>query len=202
MVDFSSRPHRLRSCVPEATVARTIALRRKRWTGKHIALATAVSPASLSRVLSRAGLSRFKDIDPGGLGTAGCGRLQGYAAYLRQCQWRSMPSWAENGHIPATWCQRACMTQRQAPKGLMDQAFIRKDRTRARYDAGCRSQPRTQAGDRRLHPRAGRACRQFASLPGVHVLSRAPAFLRAATARLAGRCAMVVPAVVDRRVRP
>jgi len=64
MVDRSSRPHRLRSALPETTVARIIALRRQRWTGKHIAMETGVSPASVSRVLGRAGLSRLKDIDP------------------------------------------------------------------------------------------------------------------------------------------
>ncbi len=64
MVDRSSRPHRLRARVPETTIAHIIALRRKRWTGKHIAIETGVSPASVSRVLRRAGLSRLKDIDP------------------------------------------------------------------------------------------------------------------------------------------
>lgn len=64
MVDRSSRPHRLRSPVPEATVARIIALRRRRWTGSHIAMETGVSPATVSRVLKRAGLSKLKDLDP------------------------------------------------------------------------------------------------------------------------------------------
>ncbi len=64
MVDRSSRPHRLRSPVPHATIARIVALRRQRWTGKHIAMEAGVSPATVSRILKRAGLSRLKDIDP------------------------------------------------------------------------------------------------------------------------------------------
>lgn len=64
MVDRSSRPHRLRSPVPQATIARIVALRRKRFTGKHIAMEVGVSPATVSRILKRAGLSRLKDIEP------------------------------------------------------------------------------------------------------------------------------------------
>jgi CRP-like cAMP-binding protein len=41
---------------------RVIALRRKRLTGKHIAMETGVPPATVSRVLKRADLSRMKDI--------------------------------------------------------------------------------------------------------------------------------------------
>jgi transposase InsO family protein len=43
---------------------RIAALRRRRLTGKHIALEVGVSPATVSRVLKRAGLSRLKDIEP------------------------------------------------------------------------------------------------------------------------------------------
>ena len=64
MIDRSSRPAHM----PQATVAsiaeRIMALRRQRWTGKHIAHEVGVSPATVSRVLKRAGLSRLKDIDP------------------------------------------------------------------------------------------------------------------------------------------
>ncbi|TGT36237.1 LacI family DNA-binding transcriptional regulator, partial [Mesorhizobium sp. M4B.F.Ca.ET.169.01.1.1] len=35
-----------------------------RWTGKHIAHEVGVSPATVSRVLKRAGLSRLRDIEP------------------------------------------------------------------------------------------------------------------------------------------
>ena len=62
--DRSSRPARLRKPTPDETVARIIALRRQRLTGKHIARETAVSPATVSRVLRRAGLSRLKDLAP------------------------------------------------------------------------------------------------------------------------------------------
>jgi len=41
-----------------------VALRRQRWTGKHIAMETGVSPATVSRALKRAGLSRLSDIEP------------------------------------------------------------------------------------------------------------------------------------------
>ena len=64
MVDRSSRPHRLRSPIPEETADRIIALRRRRWTGSHIAMETGVSPATVSRVLKRAGLSKLKNLDP------------------------------------------------------------------------------------------------------------------------------------------
>jgi transposase InsO family protein len=64
MVDRSSRP----SHMPQATAAsiaeRIVALRRQRWTGKHIAMETGVSPATVSRPLKRAGLSRLSDIEP------------------------------------------------------------------------------------------------------------------------------------------
>lgn len=62
--DRSSRPLRLRNPTPEAAVARIIALRRERLTGVHIARKLAVSPATVSRVLRRAGLSRLRDLEP------------------------------------------------------------------------------------------------------------------------------------------
>jgi transposase InsO family protein len=62
--DRSSRPLRLYRPTPPETVHAIEALRRQRWTGKQIALETAVSPATVSRVLSRLGLSRLKDLDP------------------------------------------------------------------------------------------------------------------------------------------
>jgi transposase InsO family protein len=64
MIDRSSRPAHM----PQATAAliaeRITALRRQRWTGKHIAHEVGVSPATVSRVLKRAGLSRLRDIEP------------------------------------------------------------------------------------------------------------------------------------------
>jgi len=62
--DRSSRPARLRNPTPDETAARIIALRRRRWTGKHIAQEAGVSLATVSRVLKRAGLSRLKDLQP------------------------------------------------------------------------------------------------------------------------------------------
>ena len=62
LLDRSSRPKKLRKPTPAKTVKQIIELRRKRRTGKHIARETGVSPATVSRVLKRAGLSRLKDL--------------------------------------------------------------------------------------------------------------------------------------------
>jgi len=62
--DRSSRPKTLRKPTAAKTVKRIIALRRQRWTAKHIARETGVSSATVSRVLKRAGLSRLKDLEP------------------------------------------------------------------------------------------------------------------------------------------
>jgi transposase InsO family protein len=64
LVDRSSRPHCLYRPTPEATAERIEDLRRQRWTGKQIAQETGVSPATVSRVLKRLGLSRIKDLEP------------------------------------------------------------------------------------------------------------------------------------------
>ena len=64
LVDRSSRPRCLYRPTPEATAERIEALRRQRWTGKQIAQETGVSPATVSRVLQRLGLSRIKDLEP------------------------------------------------------------------------------------------------------------------------------------------
>ncbi len=64
LVDRSSRPHRLRKPTPEPVVARIVELRRQRWTGAHIAGEVGVSPATVSRVLKRAGLNRLKAFEP------------------------------------------------------------------------------------------------------------------------------------------
>ena len=64
MTDRSSRPKVIPRQTDQALADRVIALRRRRWTGKHIAMETGVSPATVSRVLKRAGLSRLKDIAP------------------------------------------------------------------------------------------------------------------------------------------
>ncbi len=64
MLDRSSRPHAIPRQAGQALAQRIITLRRQRLTGKHIAIQTGVSPATVSRVLKRAGLSRLKDIEP------------------------------------------------------------------------------------------------------------------------------------------
>ena len=62
--DRSSRPRRLRRPTPQAKIDDIIALRRQRFTGKHIAKVAGVSAATVSRVLKRAGLSRMRDLEP------------------------------------------------------------------------------------------------------------------------------------------
>jgi transposase InsO family protein len=62
--DRTSRPHVLRDPTPCAVTQQIVALRRERLTGAHIAARTGVSPATVSRVLRRAGLSRLKALEP------------------------------------------------------------------------------------------------------------------------------------------
>lgn len=64
MVDRSSRPKTSPRQLATDVCARIAALRRERLTARHIACETKVSPASVSRVLKRAGLSRLKDLAP------------------------------------------------------------------------------------------------------------------------------------------
>jgi transposase InsO family protein len=64
LVDRSSRPHRLHRPTPQSIAERIGELRRRRWTGKQIAQETGVSPATVSRVLKRLGLSRMRDLEP------------------------------------------------------------------------------------------------------------------------------------------
>jgi transposase InsO family protein len=64
LLDRSSRPHRLYRPLPEPIRQRVAELRRQRWTGKQIAAELAISPASVSRVLKRLGLSRWRDLEP------------------------------------------------------------------------------------------------------------------------------------------
>lgn len=60
----SSRPHRLRRPTPEIVVVEIERLRRQRWTGKQIAAATGVSPATVSRVLRRLELNKLTALEP------------------------------------------------------------------------------------------------------------------------------------------
>lgn len=62
--DRSSRPHSSPSQTPPATCASVEALRRQRRTGRHIAAEVKVSPATVSRILRRLGLSRIRDLEP------------------------------------------------------------------------------------------------------------------------------------------
>lgn len=64
LMDRSSRPHRLHRPTPAKVVEQVIALRRRRMHGKRIAFETGVSPATVSRILHRAGLGRLRDLDP------------------------------------------------------------------------------------------------------------------------------------------
>lgn len=64
MLDRSSRPHGMPRQTGQALAEHIIALRRQRLTGRHIAIQTGVSPATVSRVLKRAGMSRMKDLAP------------------------------------------------------------------------------------------------------------------------------------------
>ena len=64
LTDRSSRPSRLRRPTPAAVAARVGELRRQRWTGKAIAAGLGVSPATVSRILKRLGLSRLRDLEP------------------------------------------------------------------------------------------------------------------------------------------
>jgi len=62
--DRSSRPRRLHKPTPPEVVEQIIFLRRQRFCGRQIAKETGVSPATVSRVLRAARLSRARDLDP------------------------------------------------------------------------------------------------------------------------------------------
>jgi transposase InsO family protein len=64
LTDRSSRPQRLRKPTPPDAVARVEALRRQRWTGAHIAQATGLSRATVSRILTRLHLNKWKMLEP------------------------------------------------------------------------------------------------------------------------------------------
>jgi transposase len=62
--DRSSRPHSSPSQTEPATCAVIEMLRRQRRTGQQIAAEVEVSPATVSRILRRLGLSRICDLEP------------------------------------------------------------------------------------------------------------------------------------------
>jgi transposase InsO family protein len=62
--DRSSRPHRSPRRLPDSLADHVIQLRRQRLPGYLIAHRTGLSPASVSRILRRARLSRWRDLNP------------------------------------------------------------------------------------------------------------------------------------------
>jgi transposase InsO family protein len=64
MGDRSSRPKRLRRPTALLRQKEVIVLRRQKLTGFHIALRTGLSRATVSRILRRAHLSRWRDLVP------------------------------------------------------------------------------------------------------------------------------------------
>ena len=64
LADRSSRPHRMPAATPADRVEQVIALRRQRLCGRQIAKSLSLSPATVSRVLRKARLSRMRDLDP------------------------------------------------------------------------------------------------------------------------------------------
>jgi transposase len=64
MTDRSSRPRHSPNATDQAVADRIVALRRQRFTARHVASVVAVSPATVSRILARARLSRLKDLEP------------------------------------------------------------------------------------------------------------------------------------------
>jgi transposase InsO family protein len=64
LADRSSRPNRLYHPTSDHQRQTIIALRRQRLCGNHIAVRAGVSPATVSRILRQAGLSRLRDLEP------------------------------------------------------------------------------------------------------------------------------------------
>jgi transposase InsO family protein len=64
LADRSSRPHAMPNATPAHVVDQLITLRRQRMTAKQVAAMLNLSPATVSRVLRKARLSRMRDIDP------------------------------------------------------------------------------------------------------------------------------------------
>ena len=64
LVDRSSRPRRMPRQAHPMRVEEILRLRRRRYTGAQIAVRVGLSPATIARVLARAGLSRLKNLEP------------------------------------------------------------------------------------------------------------------------------------------
>jgi transposase InsO family protein len=64
LLDRSSRPHRSPRRLPSSLAERVVELRRGHMPGYEIARRTGMSPASVSRILRAARLSRWRDLNP------------------------------------------------------------------------------------------------------------------------------------------
>src|SRR5580658_4557268 len=64
MADRSSRPHRSPRQIASPLLERVVVLRREHLPGYEIARRTGLSPATVSRILRRARLSRWRDLNP------------------------------------------------------------------------------------------------------------------------------------------
>jgi transposase InsO family protein len=64
MVDLSSRPHHSPRQTHSLLVEKVVALRRLRYNGRRIGRELDLSSATVSRILRRARLSRWRDLDP------------------------------------------------------------------------------------------------------------------------------------------
>ncbi len=64
LLDRSSRPHRSPGRVSDSLCERVVELRRGHVPGYEIARRTGASPATVSRILRRARLSRWRDLNP------------------------------------------------------------------------------------------------------------------------------------------
>ena len=64
LLDRSSRPHRSPRRFSESLYDRVVELRRSHMPGYEIARRTGASPATVSRILRRARLSRWRDLNP------------------------------------------------------------------------------------------------------------------------------------------
>jgi transposase InsO family protein len=62
--DRCSRPHRLYRPTPKAVVEQVERLRRQRFTGKQIAAELGICAATVSRILRRLGLNRWRELEP------------------------------------------------------------------------------------------------------------------------------------------
>lgn len=64
LIDRSSRPHRLRAPTPDSVIERVVGLRRQRMLMAQIAKEVSLSKATVGRLLSRAGLSSLRALEP------------------------------------------------------------------------------------------------------------------------------------------